>query len=158
MKTKSIKTKSMSQTQLLGEHLGQCFRGGEVIELSSDLGGGKTTLVQGLVRGFGSADVVSSPSFTISNVYSRSDGKEFHHFDFYRLSDPGIVASELQEVIGRDDFVVAVEWADSVKNVIPKEHIKIIVNVVSGNERMIHVTYPDELHYLFKNVKDGEVI
>jgi len=86
-------------TERLGELLGRRLRGGEVLELRSDLGGGKTTFVRGLVRGAGCHDRVSSPTFTLSRVYKSKDF-EIHHFDFYRLQDPGLVANELAEVVG----------------------------------------------------------
>src|SRR5690606_33786002 len=56
---------SSEATERLGERLGKALKGGEVIELASDLGGGKTTLVRGLARGAKSSDKVASPTFTI---------------------------------------------------------------------------------------------
>ena len=97
--TNSTSSDSAEATELLGERLGKSLRGGEVIELVSDLGGGKTTFVRGLARGAGSHDKVASPTFTISKTYV-TDGYEIHHFDFYRLNDAGIVADELAEVVG----------------------------------------------------------
>jgi len=57
------------------------LRGGEVIELAGDIGGGKTTFVRGLARGAGSSDVVSSPTFTISKVYKVSKHPQLFHED-----------------------------------------------------------------------------
>ena len=71
MKTQELKLSSNNaeQTELIAVAIGKRLRGGEMIELVSDLGGGKTTFTRGLARGAGSSDVVSSPTFTISKVY-----------------------------------------------------------------------------------------
>ncbi|PIZ61832.1 tRNA (adenosine(37)-N6)-threonylcarbamoyltransferase complex ATPase subunit type 1 TsaE, partial [Candidatus Saccharibacteria bacterium CG_4_10_14_0_2_um_filter_52_9] len=89
------------------------MRGGEVIVLTSDLGGGKTSFVRGLAAGMASHDLVHSPSFTLSNQYKAGD-LTLCHFDFYRLNDPGIMRNELAEVLKDSQAVVAVEWADIV--------------------------------------------
>ena len=69
-------------TTAYGLFLGANLRGGEVVELISDLGGGKTTLTQAIVAGAGSKDVVSSPTFTIGKQYTA--GKlRIYHFDFF---------------------------------------------------------------------------
>lgn len=144
-------TASAAETQQLGRRIGGQLRGGEVIELISDLGGGKTTFVGGLVAGFGSVDGVSSPSFTISNMYQRADGKEFHHFDFYRLSEAGIIAAELAEVEEDANAVVAVEWGDIVHDILPENRIVITIAVGSDDEsRRITAEFPKEQAYLFK--------
>src|SRR5690349_8475192 len=98
VETWQIKSSNSENTEQLGRELGARLRGGEVIELASDLGGGKTTFVRGLAVGMGSIDAVSSPSFTISQVYN-SDNLSLHHYDFYRLGEPGLMAQELSEVL-----------------------------------------------------------
>src|ERR1700679_221405 len=94
----------------LAAAIGGRLRGGEVIELASDLGGGKTTFVRGLAQGAGSGDTVSSPSFTLTNQYEAGD-LTIYHFDFYRLLEAGIVRDELAEVLADPQAVVVVEWA-----------------------------------------------
>lgn len=91
----------------------------------ADLGGGKTTFVRGLARGMGSSDAVSSPTFTLNRVYECAGGLQLHHFDFYRLSEPGIVADQLNESLNNPHAVTVVEWSDIVKDVLPKEHLSI---------------------------------
>ena len=67
--THSIVSTDSKSTEKLGALLGKQLKGGEVIELVSDLGGGKTTFVRGLAAGSGSKDQVASPTFTLSKVY-----------------------------------------------------------------------------------------
>ncbi len=153
MKEVTCKTSSYAQTVELGERIGERLKGGEVFEFQSDLGGGKTTFVGGLAKGFGSPDPVASPSFTINYVYSRPDKKQLYHFDFYRLTDPGVVASELAEVENDPDVVVAVEWGDIVHDVLPKERIIVKIVAISENERSITFVYPENNTYLFSELK-----
>ncbi len=134
---------SVEATKSLGLCIGSLLNGGEVIECIGDLGGGKTTLVSGIAEGFGSRDPVSSPSFTICNVYSRSDTKQIHHFDFYRLVEPGIMKDELFEVVGDLDSVTVVEWGDSVEDVLPESRIKVKLSAVSDSNRSIKIDTSD---------------
>lgn len=127
--------------------MGRRLRGGEVIELVSDLGGGKTAFVKGLAKGLGSKDVVHSPSFTISNQYQAGD-LTLYHFDFYRLAQPGIIQDELTEVINDPKAIVAVEWSDIVASVIPEQHLTINIKVLGEDHRKFIINYPDKLKYL----------
>lgn len=143
---------SSAQTEQLAELLGRKLRGGETIELVSDLGGGKTTFVRGLARGVGSADKVSSPSFTLSNEYQvtglSSHIERLVHFDFYRLSEPGIMKDELSEVVANPGTVTVVEWADIVEDVLPANKLTVRLRATGENDREIVYVYPKALQYL----------
>lgn len=138
-------------TEAVAERLGAVLRGGEVIELISDLGGGKTTFVRGLVRGAGSSDTVGSPTFTISRVY-RADQKTIRHYDFYRLPEPGLMAAELNESVGDAEDIVVVEWGDAVRNVLPMERLRVTLGLTEDG-RSIHFQAPKSLAYLIEAVK-----
>jgi len=143
---------SADQTETLAEKLGAALKGGEVIELVSDLGGGKTTFVRGLVRALGSTDKVASPTFTISKVYNA--GKLIvHHFDFYRLGEPGIIADELQEVVDDPEAIVVVEWADVVQHVLPEDRITITIEQTAEGDRRLTFTVAEPLAYGLEAVK-----
>jgi len=122
-----------------------------VIELVSDLGGGKTTFTRGLVHGAKSVDAVSSPSFTISKVY-QAQHFDIHHFDLYRLSEPGIIADELAEVLGDPHVVTVVEWGAIVRHVLPERRLTITIEPTSENGRRLSCRYPESLAYLLKGV------
>lgn len=145
-------SKSTDTTGQIGVHLGNNLRGGEVIELVSDLGGGKTTFVRGLARGFGSSDKVASPSFTISKVY-KSGESELHHFDFYRLHEAGIVARELDELVGDEHVTIVVEWADLVRDVLPTSRLTIKFKTIDEDTRLLEFVCPKPLEYLMENLK-----
>ncbi len=148
----SRKLKGAADTEEFGAQVGSRLVGGEVIELISDLGGGKTTFVRGLAKGSGSKEHVTSPTFTIRNDYEAPKLK-IAHFDFFRLNDdPGNLTDLLSEAISLPDTVVVVEWADAVKGVLPYEHVKIILNTTAPNERLVKVFCPERLRYLFEGM------
>lgn len=96
----------------------------------------------------GSADNVHSPSFTLTNQY-KAGTKVLHHFDFYRLQAPGIIKSELTEVLAEPDATVAIEWADIVEDVLPAERVVIQIKVIGETSRKLSFKYSKPLQYLF---------
>lgn len=119
-----------------------------MIELVSDLGGGKTAFVRGLAEGMGSKDHVSSPSFTLNNQYTAGE-LTLYHFDLYRLDEPGIIKQELAEILTDKQAVVAVEWAGLVKDLLPERRLSINITANGEDTREIVLNYPERLQYLF---------
>ncbi len=128
-----VVTNSVEETFELGREFGADLKGGEVIKFVGDLGAGKTSFMRGLAEGVGSEDAVSSPTFTISNIYSAKAGLSIHHFDFYRLNEPGLVQEQLKEAIEDPQAVVCVEWAESVHGVLPKD--RITIEIIATDEK-----------------------
>lgn len=126
--------------QELASKLGSQLKGGEVIELIGDVGAGKTTFMKGLAKGLGVAEDVQSPSFTINRLYDAKDGLVLSHYDFYRLDEPGIMNAEITEATLDPKVVVAVEWAENVADVLPKNRITVTIQAVSETERDITIT------------------
>ena len=138
------KTTSADETYEFGQALSEFLRPGDVICLSGNLGAGKTLLSQGIAAGLQVADVVSSPTFTVLNVYDgqTADRQDIsiYHFDLYRLEHP----SELAD-IGFDHYVEAggialIEWPEKFLEFLPKEHLWL--NLEYGelpDERVIHL-------------------
>lgn len=145
---------SSGDTEKLGELLGKRLSGGEVIELRSDLGGGKTTFIRGLVKGAGSSDNVVSPTFTLSRIY-RAKKVDISHFDFYRLNDPGILADQLAESVNSPKMVVAVEWAGIVDDILPPERLSVELKPTAydSEERQVTVSYPESYSGLITEVE-----
>lgn len=121
-----IETNSEKETWELGARLAQQAHPGSVFSLIGDLGVGKTVLTKGMAAGLGIAEPVSSPTFTIVQVY---DGGRlpFYHFDVYRISDP-----EEMEEIGYEDYffgdgVCLVEWANLIEELMPEHTVKITI-------------------------------
>ena len=119
MPTFTKTTTSPTETRALAAQLGASLRGGEVIALLGDLGAGKTTFAQGILEGMGSRDRVTSPTFTLVNLY-RAGRLEVHHVDAYRLAtaaDATISADQLtslglDDLLGDRDVVLLIEWAN----------------------------------------------
>lgn len=150
--TLQIKSANSETTERLAAKIGRALKGGEVIELVSDLGGGKTTFVRGLARGAGSSDKVASPTFTISKMYD-CPGFQIHHFDFYRLPSAGLMANELDDVLGDPHIVTVIEWADAVKHVLPADRLHIKIRQLPNGDREFTFSAPSELSYLIKAVQ-----
>lgn len=138
-----IEVASEQETKDLGRTIGALLKGGEVFQLIGDVGAGKTTFVKGLAAGLGVDDDVQSPSFTISRVYDARDGLSLVHYDFYRLTDPGIMANELQEMINDPATVTVIEWADIVEGVLPARHFTLRLTAPTETRRSIEIS--DEL-------------
>jgi tRNA threonylcarbamoyladenosine biosynthesis protein TsaE len=146
----SIRSSSETETMKLAAGIGTKLRGGETIELSSDLGGGKTTFVKGLAEGAGSNELVTSPSFTLQNEYL---AKSFtlHHLDFYRLKDPGIMKQMLEETLNQSGGVVVIEWAEIVEDILPAISLKLAIKTTSETTRQFEISLPSELNYLLES-------
>lgn len=149
---RQISTANSLLTERLAEMIGGQLHGGETLELVGDLGCGKTTFTRGLVRGAGSDDHVSSPTFTLRNEY-RAPKFTIYHFDFYRLAEAGIMGNELEEVLEDPESVVIVEWGQAVANVLPAERVTIHLQTCddqagSDTSRLINIHYPESLSYL----------
>lgn len=114
---------SAQQTQRVGVRLGELLPAGAVLCLSGDLGAGKTTLAQGIARGWGALDPVTSPTFVLINEYRRADGMTLVHADAFRLETEAeaeaLGLSELFETEGP----VLVEWAEKVVGLVPQERL-----------------------------------
>lgn len=146
-----LQSASSEQTEQFARRIGANLRGGEVIELVSDLGGGKTTFTRGLAAGAGSPDVVASPTFTVSKVY-KTDNFEIHHFDFYRLAEAGLIEHELHDLLGDPGIVVIVEWGGVVEHVLPEEKLSVTLAKSGDESREITISYPDALAYTLGGV------
>ena len=144
---RKVASANSAQTEEFAVRLGTRLKGGEVIELAGDVGSGKTTFVRGLARGTGSIDQVSSPTFTVSQVYQGKNIR-LYHFDFYRLDDVAMIQAALAETLEEDNAVVVLEWAEAVRGVLPPEHIRIEFKVTGEDSRSLEISIPQNIAYL----------
>jgi len=136
---KTIEVEGEQEMRRVGENLGALLKGGESIELVGDVGAGKTTFVKGIARGLLVDEDVQSPSFTISRVYDARDDLQLAHYDFYRLSDPGIMANELAETTQDSMTITVIEWADIVEGVLPPRRLRIAITAPTENTRIVTI-------------------
>jgi len=108
------------------------------IELLGDVGAGKTTFTRGLAKGLGVKGEISSPSFTISKSY-RGEKADLVHYDFYRLSDPGLMSEDLAESVSDPNAITVVEWAQSTEDVLPENRKVITIKYIDENTREVTV-------------------
>lgn len=136
-----IKSRSVEETEALGEALGQAAKSGDVITLDGDLGAGKTAFTRGLARGMGLRSRVTSPTFTIVNEYNDANGvAKLFHFDTYRLSSSDdFYDAGLDEYFDRDG-VCAIEWSSVIEDALPEDRIAISISG-TGDERTIKICY-----------------
>ena len=119
-----IESNCEKETYELGCRLGQEARAGQVYTLVGDLGVGKTVFTKGLAAGLGIEEPVSSPTFTIVQVYE--EGRlPFYHFDVYRIGD----VEEMDEV-GFEDYVYGegvslIEWANLIEETLPQHYTEV---------------------------------
>ena len=119
-----IETNSEKETYAFGLELGKKAHAGQVYTLVGDLGVGKTVFTKGLARGLDILEPVSSPTFTIVQVYE--EGRlPFYHFDVYRIGD----VEEMDE-IGYEDYIYGdgvslIEWANLIEEILPEHYTEI---------------------------------
>ena len=127
-------SRSPEQTRRIGMRLGAALQAGDVICLQGDLGAGKTTFVQGVARGWGSLDSVSSPTFIIVNVYRRGDEARLFHMDAYRLdSTPEAEELDLDSMLVQGPLLI--EWPERMGGLIPDECLWLKFEHIDEEER-----------------------
>lgn len=103
------KVKSVDETYALAKKVADTLDGGEVLLLDGDLGAGKTTFTKGLAKALGVKEEVTSPTFTILNVYE--DGRlKLNHLDMYRVESSDELAELGIEECFDEDAVTVIEW------------------------------------------------
>ena len=129
-------TNSAAETRAMGERLAGKLQAGDVILLEGDLGAGKSEFARGTAKGLGVTETVTSPSFTILNVYE-SGRIPLYHFDWYRLES----SEELYE-LGMDEYlggegIAVVEWPGRCPDAVPEGAVRIRMTAAGENERII---------------------
>lgn len=123
---KIYETNSAEETFELGRSLGENAKAGQIFTLMGDLGVGKTVFTQGVAKGLAIAEPISSPTFTIVQVYE--EGRlPFYHFDVYRIGD----VEEMEE-IGYEDYfygdgICLIEWANLIEEILPERYTEITI-------------------------------
>lgn len=128
-------TKSARETTEFGRKLGSSLKGGKILALVGSLGAGKTTFVQGLAEGLGIKAKIISPTFILMRHYGN-----LYHLDLYRLEDNvwrEVVNLGAPDFWGRQENIFVIEWAEKIKDHLPKETIWINFEQTTEEERKI---------------------
>lgn len=121
-----IETNNAKETFELGVQIGREAKAGDVYTLVGDLGVGKTVFTQGMAKGLEIEEPISSPTFTIVQVYE--EGRlPFYHFDVYRIGD----VEEMDE-IGYEDYIYGqgvclIEWSNLIEEILPEKRREITI-------------------------------
>lgn len=152
---------SAKQTQKVGEILAKELlakknsrKEARIICLSGNLGSGKTTFVQGLLKGLSIPGPYTSPTFVIMKKYKtefqnpnfqipnkskalKPKIKNIYHLDAYRVEKNDILSLGWEEIVKNKDNIIIVEWAEKIKKIIPKDSLWIKLEWVGENKREI---------------------
>lgn len=121
-----IESFETKDTYELGRKLGKEAKPGQVLCLYGDLGVGKTVFTQGFAKGLEIEELISSPTFTIVQIYE--EGRlPFYHFDVYRIGS----IDEMDE-IGYEDYVYGtgvclIEWANLIEEILPDHYTTVVI-------------------------------
>lgn len=133
-----VQTVTADETRELGQRIGSLLQAGDCLCLTGTLGVGKTLLIQGIVLGMGVSEEVTSPTFTILQIYQGSS--TIYHYDLYRLNR----IEELHN-IGFEEYsgssgVTLIEWADKFSSDMPEEALWIELCSTGDSAREIVLT------------------
>lgn len=165
-------TSSSIQTKKLGQLLAEELRGGPslvkdksfpkaeagvIICLSGDLGAGKTTFTQGLLKGLGIKGPYTSPTFAIIKHYQLTTNNlpqkkslcassqlsvvsrklSVYHIDAYRITSKDLLELGFKDFAGKENSVTIIEWPEKVKKIIPTSAVWINFEWLGDQERKI---------------------
>ena len=140
------------QTKKLGEILSKKIlnkkkrnKKAQVLALEGELGGGKTTFLQGFARGLGIKKRILSPTFVILKKFRIPDQsfKFFYHIDCYRIQKTKEISDlGFRKIISNPQNIVAIEWADHIGKILPKNTTLITFEFNNKNKRKIIIKTP----------------
>jgi tRNA threonylcarbamoyladenosine biosynthesis protein TsaE len=147
-----VVTHNSSQTKKLGSDFTRKIvrkrtKKALVLGLKGDLGGGKTTFLQGFAKGLEIKQKILSPTFLILKRFKLSNQrrwqfKNFYHFDCYRIQKPKeILNLGFREIISDPKNIVAIEWADKIQKIMLRNTIWIKFEFIDENKRKIKINY-----------------
>tara|TARA_B100001996_G_scaffold376137_1_gene357012 strand:+ start:102 stop:557 length:456 start_codon:yes stop_codon:yes gene_type:complete len=146
MNSIKIKSKSHNETQNLGTKIAKNLIGNEIILLYGEIGAGKTTFTQGLLKGLGYEGWGRSPTFVIINEYNLK--YKVNHMDFYRLNDISeLINLGIEEYLDSTSIKI-IEWPEICHPILNKNHIKIKISQIANTERQLVIEF-DDLSYSY---------
>ncbi len=145
---KEVITKSPRDTKKIGQSLGEIAARSKklfLVCLNGDLGGGKTTFVQGFAKGLEVKEDITSPTFIVFKKYLGKNGKKFYHFDAYRINTDDLAVLGFKEILSDENNIVLIEWADNIKESLVKKTIEINFIFQKEKERKLIIKGDDDI-------------
>ena len=140
-----IKSSSTNLTVDLGKKISQALEDKDVVILEGDLGGGKTTIIKGVLLGLGYKKRVLSPTFTLLRRYDLKK-LSVYHLDLYRLELSDLFNIGIDDFLYFDKTITLIEWGEKIEKDLDK-YIKIVFKLIDQNTRIIRFStkgYPKE--------------
>lgn len=135
----TFESDSVRRTQALGAALARQLQPNDVLLMLGDMGAGKSEFTRGLARGLGVTGYVTSPTFTILQVYE--EGRlPLYHFDWYRLNDVEELYELSMEEYLHHDGVAVIEWPSRAEAAVPESYLAVELEPVGESERRITLT------------------
>ena len=116
-----------------------------IIALGGELGSGKTTFLQGFAKGLGIREKILSPTFVIYRKFSifHFQFSNFYHIDCYRIQKPKeLLDLNFKKLISDPQNIIAIEWADKIKKIMPKNSVWIHFKFINEKTRKISIPTP----------------
>ncbi|HLF27064.1 MAG TPA: tRNA (adenosine(37)-N6)-threonylcarbamoyltransferase complex ATPase subunit type 1 TsaE [Anaerolineae bacterium] len=136
---------SPAQTARIGERLGALLQPGDIVCLQGALGAGKTCLAQGVGKGWGAVDDVTSPTFTLIHELRRAtDGAVLYHIDLYRVESEDEARYLGLSDLFDGDAVCLIEWPERAPNLAPEECLRIQFTLLGETRRRLTFSAKDE--------------
>ena len=143
-----IVSKNPTSTGRIGSIFSGILRFGDTVLLTGELGAGKTTFIAGCAQRFKIGGQISSPSFTILNLYSIKGRRKFVHADLYRLdSIDEVLNIGLQDYIYDKNAMVFIEWGDRVLDYFKTPYIEIGFEYLLSDEQARKLVFKSSSRY-----------
>lgn len=143
-KSKTIRVKTVKELSVVADKLLKVTSHYRIFALHGSLGAGKTTFIKALCHCLGTADSVTSPTFTLVNEYMVPEKESIYHFDFYRINN----ITELYD-FGFEEYIDSgqycfIEWPGIAEELLPEDCVTVKISVEEDKTRTIEYTLPAE--------------
>lgn len=137
------KSSNEKETNQIGKHIAMVLEPGDILLLQGDLGAGKTTLTKSIADYFGITKTITSPTFTLMNVYEVENSQkhitQLVHIDTYRLErEQELIDIGAEDYLGEKNTICIIEWPEKISDVLQNYKTKkVTIEHVGADERKI---------------------
>tara|TARA_R100000005_G_C4999211_1_gene205921 strand:+ start:2211 stop:2645 length:435 start_codon:yes stop_codon:yes gene_type:complete len=138
-----LKSKGLNDLEKVAQEIISFGKENDIWLLMGQMGAGKTTVSKELCKQLGVVDLVQSPTFSLVNEYLTKSGDVIYHFDFYRIEDTDELANIGVEEYFDSGNLCLIEWPEKVSELIPDKYLKMFIEVLEDDTRVIKLTKHD---------------
>ncbi|KYG76601.1 tRNA (adenosine(37)-N6)-threonylcarbamoyltransferase complex ATPase subunit type 1 TsaE [Roseivirga echinicomitans] len=138
-----LESKGLNDLRIVAQQITAFGKEYNIWLLMGQMGAGKTTLSKAICSELGVVDLVQSPTFSLVNEYLTDEGRTIYHFDFYRIEDiVELVNIGIEEYFDSGNLCL-IEWPEKISELIPDEYMKIFIEALEDDSRVIKLTKHD---------------